>query len=227
MSKKEHAVIDDGMCPDLVKGADFDGYIGIPTIKKPDKIIIPSGIVPFTYRNRAKDSTEAIGFFEMDENFAQVLRNPYDYDEEFKGRIIISPDCSLYNDAPYSTAVSNTYRNRALGYHYQQIGAYVIPLIRWGNRLTYKDDLFPDKLAFLGVEKHSIYAIGSYGCIQSKNEKRIFKEGLAEMIATLEPEVVLVYGSMSKAVFDDFRGTTEFILYPDWTTRCHGGGLDG
>ena len=58
-------------------------------------------------------------------------------------------------------------------------------------------------------------------------KKRIFKEGLDEMIATLEPEVVLVYGSMSKTVFDDFRGTTEFVLYPDWTTRCHGGGLDG
>ena len=228
MSNKNHAFIDDGMRPDLVKGADFDGYAGIPTIKKPDKdgIIIPTGIVPFSYRKRASD-TNAIGFYEMDEKFYDVLRNPEAYDEEFKGKIIISPDCSLYRDAPYAVAVSNTYRNRAIGYHFQQIGAYVIPQIRWGNRLTYKDDIFPDKLAFLGVEKRSIYAIGTYGCIQSKEDKHVFKEGLEEMLITLEPLVVLVYGSMPGSVFDDYRSSTKFVQYPDWTTLRHGGGIHG
>mgnify|MGYP004502288109 CR=1 FL=1 len=33
--KKRKATIDDGMNPELVKGADFDGYLGIPMIKKP------------------------------------------------------------------------------------------------------------------------------------------------------------------------------------------------
>lgn len=31
--KKRKATIDDGMNPELVKGADFDGYLGIPMIK--------------------------------------------------------------------------------------------------------------------------------------------------------------------------------------------------
>lgn len=227
MAKFKRAVFDDGMCPDLVKGADFDGYAGIPVIKKPEEIIIPSGIVPFNERSKVTDKSVAISFNIMDENFADVLRNPYAFDEEFKDRIIITPDCSLYRDAPYAVAVVNTYRNRAIGYHYQQIGAYVIPQIRWGNRLTYKDNLFPDKLAFLGVEKHSIYAIGTYGCIQSKENKQYFREGLEELLITLEPEVLLVYGAMPGKVFDDYRNETKFVHYPDWTTKQHGGGSNG
>ena len=229
MSNNNKAIIDDGMCPNLVMGADFDGFTGIPVIKKPDKIIIPSRIVPFSIAKRKKDikNTDAIGFYEMDEEFAEVLRNPYAFDEMFKGKILISIDASLYRDAPYAVSVSNTYRNRAIGYHYQQIGAYVIPQIRWGNRLTYKDDLFPDKLAFLGVEKHSIYAIGTYGCIKTKEDKFYFKEGLEELIKTLEPEVLLVYGGMPKDVFDDYRKDTRFVHYPDWTTLKHGGGQNG
>ena len=36
---KRKATIDDGMNPELVRGADFDGYNGIPIIKKPTEII--------------------------------------------------------------------------------------------------------------------------------------------------------------------------------------------
>lgn len=43
-NKNRKAVIDDGMNPELVRGADFDGYNGIPIIKKPDEIIIPKCI---------------------------------------------------------------------------------------------------------------------------------------------------------------------------------------
>jgi len=47
------------------------------------------------------------------------------------------------------------------------------------------------------------------------------------MLFELEPEVVLVYGSMPHSVFDDYRSTTRFVQYPDWTTRCHGGSSNG
>ena len=43
------------------------------------------------------------------------------------------------------------------------------------------------------------------------------------MLDTLEPEVVLVYGAMPSDVFGDYLHCTEFIKYPDWTTRMHGG----
>lgn len=221
MSAKNKAVIDDGMCPDLIVGADFDGFTGIPIIKKPEEIIIPKRIVPFSKSKEATDALDAIGFFEMDIDFAEILRNTTMYSELLKGKIVITPDCSLYYGAPYAVAMANIYRDRAIGYFLQKNGAYVIPRIRWSNEITFTDSLFPDKLAFLGVEKHGIYAIGTYGCIQTKEEKRVFKLGLKAMIEELEPEVVLVYGAMPKDVFEEFMGLTRFVRYDDWTTLCH------
>ena len=46
--ERRKAIIDDGMNPEFVKDARFDGYMGIPLIKRPTKVIIPSDIVPFT-----------------------------------------------------------------------------------------------------------------------------------------------------------------------------------
>ena len=135
--KKYKAIIDDGCNPELVTGAEFDLPLGIPIIKAPSKIIIPPGITPFSMRDRAPSYEEAIGFHEMDVNFAEVLREPERYVDDF-GRFaaLISPDCSLDRDAPLSVQLINVYRNRAIGGYYQRRGQYVIPQIRWGNEYT-------------------------------------------------------------------------------------------
>jgi hypothetical protein len=137
--KKRKAIIDDGMNSELVYGADFDGYLGIPLIRKPDKLIIPSDIVPFTKRNRTNSENVAIGFYEMDTEFANVLISPENYIEEFckqplvtpeSVKSVLSPDCSLYRGAPLAVQISNVYRNRAIGYYYQSHGAYIIPQVQ-------------------------------------------------------------------------------------------------
>ena len=43
------------------------------------------------------------------------------------------------------------------------------------------------------------------------------------MMDTLEPVVVLVYGSMPEKVFGQYMKYAKFVQYPDWTTRMHGG----
>ncbi len=221
---KNKAIIDDGCNPDLVAGAEFDLPLGIPIIKAPDRIIIPKRIVPFSSRNRAQDFDEAIGFHEMDVNFSDVLRAPEKYINDF-GRFeaLISPDCSLYRDAPLSVQLTNVYRNRAIGSYYQRRGLYVIPQIRWGNEYTYTKLYFPERIAFLGVQKKSIVAIGTYGCICGKENKYHFTAGLEEMLETLEPEVVLVYGPKPGEVFGQYESYARFIQYNDWTTRAHTG----
>ena len=220
--KKYKAIIDDGCNPELVTGAEFDLPLGIPIITAPSKIIIPPGITPFSMRDRAPSYEEAIGFHEMDVNFAEVLREPERYVDDF-GRFaaLISPDCSLYRDAPLSVQLINVYRNRAIGGYYQRRGQYVIPQIRWGNEYTYTTKYFPEKIAFLGAEKHSILAIGTYGCFIGRENKYHFEAGLAAMMETLEPKVVLVYGSMPEKIFGDYLKCAQFIRYPDWTTRVH------
>lgn len=182
------AIIDDGMNPELVLGADFDGCLGIPIIKRPEQLIIPTGIAPFSARNRAELQTDAIGFYELDNEFAEVLISPEKYVDEFckhllitpeKIHPILSPDCSLYRNAPLAVQIANVYRNRAIGSYYQRHGAYVIPQIRWGNELTYTTKVLPEPVAFLGAEKHSIIAIGTYGCFRTKDDKYHFEAGLS------------------------------------------------
>lgn len=222
---KRRAVIDDGMNPELVRGARFDGIFEIPIIEKPSRIFVPSAIVPFSQRNRVADKASvAVGFYEMDVNFAEVLRNPERFTDEFRQfGAIISLDCSLYRDMPFAAQVTNVYRNRAVGCYWQRCGCNMIPQVRWGSKETYAPKLFKETIAFSGVERHSIVAIGTYGCIKGAENEEHFKAGLAAMLDELAPEIVLVYGSMPSAVFDDFRSLTKFVQYPDWTTLKHQG----
>ena len=134
-------------------------------------------------------------------------------------KLFVSPDCSLYRNAPLAVQISNVYRNRAIGVYYQNNGTYVIPQIRWGNELTYTTKLLPEPVSFLGVEKHSIVAVGTYGCFRTSDDKYHFEAGLAAMMESLEPEIVLVYGSMNKKVFGPYLSSAQFVAYPDWITR--------
>ncbi len=224
MMRKIKANLDDGCNPELVAGATFALPLGIPIIKAPPQIIIPEGITPFSVRHRAPSFNEAIGFYEKDINFAEVLRSPQDFIDDFsRFKALISPDCSLYRDAPLAVQLSNIYRNRAVGSYYQRRGQYVIPQIRWGDEYTYTTKYFPEKIAFLGAEKRSIVAIGTYGCFDGRENKYYFSAGLDAMMETLEPQVVLVYGSMPEKIFGKYMNYAKFVHYPDWTTRMHGG----
>lgn len=113
----------------------------------------------------------------------------------------------------------NTYKSQAIGCYYQFRGAYVIPQIRWGNSLTYTTEALPERLAFLGVEKHSIVAIGTYGCIRTADDKREFQAGLDAMMEALEPKIVLIYGPMPDRIFKPFEHAATFHQYDDWTSR--------
>ena len=217
------ATLDDGCNPELVANAIFDGILEVPTIKANKHIYIPKGITPFSHRDKSIDpSNEAVGFFEMDENFSGILISPDKYDSEIsKFGAFITPDCSLYRSAPLPVQIINIYRNRAVGVRYQERGEYVITQVRWGNELTYTTKYFKEKIAFLGAPKKSIIAIGTYGCIQKKEDKYHFEAGLFEMMQTLEPKVVLVYGSAPEKVFGQYESNTKFVVYPDWTSKKH------
>ncbi len=229
MSKlKRRAILDDGCNPELVVNAVFNGVMDMPVIKAPKHIFIPEGIVPYSewdkeyVKKKINPQNEAIGYFEKDEHFSDILINP---DEQLNKicefGAFITPDCSLYRSAPLPVQIINIYRNRVIGAYYQKKGIYVIPQVRWGNELTYTLNYFPERIAFLGIEKYGIVAIGPYGCIKTKEDKYYFEAGLYEMLQALEPKVVLVYGSLTKQIYDKYENLTQFILYPDWITRMH------
>jgi hypothetical protein len=220
---KLKAAIDDGFQPELVKKAHFEGIFEIPVIDKPKKIFIPSGFTPFSRRNEAPTDKEAIGFFEKDPMFADVLRNPQNYVEEFKKRpAIISPDCSLYRDAPLAVQIANVYKKNAISHYWQTQGINVFALVRWGSRDTYTTDVLPEPIAFAGIPHNSIIVISTYGCLKTNNDKYHFESGLEECLKTLTPRIVLVHGAMPMKIFKPYLKSTEFHHYLNWISRKKG-----
>lgn len=222
MSKKRN-IIDDGFRADLVRTAEFMGVFEIPAIKAPTEFVIPKDTIPFSLRGQTKDYSEFIVFYEHDIKFADILTATDDYLDElmnFPG--VISPDCSLYRDMPLVLQIANTYMNRAVGHYLQSKGIYVIPNVRWGDERTYTTCVLPEKIAFVGLPKHSIVSVGTYGCIQSRENKHYFKEGLRALIEELQPEIILVYGGMPDEIFNEFKDKTKFIQYSDWISKKKG-----
>lgn len=224
MKQRAKAVIDDGFQPELAKDAEFEGIFEIPTLKKANLLDLPEGITPFSRRQEAPTENEALGFFELDVRFADLLRNPAKYVNLLrKFAAVITPDCSLYRDAPFAVQLCNIYRRQAMGHFWQRQGLNVLALVRWGSPDTYTTKRFPEAAAFAGVPHKAPIVISTYGCIKSRDDKYHFEAGLAECLGTLEPSVVLVHGAMPRGVFAPYEGNVEFRHYNDWITRRKGG----
>lgn len=224
MSQNKNFVIDDGFRADLVRSAEFKGIFEIPYINPPRKIILPKDTIPFSLMNRSKNYNEFVVFYEHDARFTDIITFTDRYlDDLKKFPGVISPDCSLYRDMPLVLQIANTYMNRAIGHYLQIHGIYVIPNVRWGDERSYTTSILPEKFAFIGIPKHSIVSVGTYGCIQSRENKRYFREGLIAMLDELEPEYVLVYGSMPDEIFADLMERTTFVQYKDWISKKKGG----
>ena len=211
----------DGFNPELVYGATFDGIFEIPHVYAPKKINIPSSVIPFSMRNRSQAQEEIVHFYEHDAKFADILEdieNKTAELSEFRG--VITPDFSLYRDMPLTHQISNTYFNRAVGCYLQSKGLYVIPNIRWGDERSYSRIFGANEIpfAFAGVDRYSIVSVGTYGCMKNRENRFFFSEGLNAMLYELEPEFVLVYGSMPDEIFGPHEGKTTFVHFPDWTS---------
>ena len=175
MGRKIETLVDEGFRISLVETAFFDGKFEIPHIDAPKKLIVPQGMIPFSQRDRSAGCRDFVCFYEHDANFRDILTHTEDFVDDLKRFPgIVSPDCSLYIDAPLCVQISGIYLNRAIGYYLGQQGIYVIPNIRWGDERTYTDSFLGEKIAFQGVDKHSIVSIGTYGQINTAEAKRYF-----------------------------------------------------
>ena len=214
--------IDDGCNPELAIGAQFDGNLEIPILNPPNDLSIPSGLTPFSKRKYALGTNNAICFFEHEHIFSNILKQPNMYLKDLtRFKFVISMDNSLYIDAPLAVQVTNLYRRQIVSSYLQRNGINIIPLVRWGNDLTFTTKYFPEKIAFLGIPKESIVAIGSYGCLKKKIHRHIFAKGLAAMMETLNPKIILVYGGMPVSIFGQYMSKARFIQYPDWISNVH------
>ncbi len=219
-------IIDDGFNAELVETAIFTGLLEIPLIKNPSEFIIPKGMIPFTECNKSETHEEFVCFYEHDLCFRDILTATKEQIaklKQFKG--VISPDCSLYYDMPLVLQMTNTYLNRQVGHYLQTQGLNVIPNVRWGDERTYTR-ILPDEppFAFLGLEKHGIYSLGTYGCCKSAEYKHHLREGLRSFIKEINPKIILVYGAMPDSIFGEFKKDVQFVHFDNWTKLQHNKG---
>lgn len=218
-------IIDDGFNAELVETAIFAGFLEIPVIRNPKDVELSENLLPYDQLSKTDNFSEIVHCYIYDKKFKSLIVNIKDNVEKLKKfKAVISVDCSLYYDMPLVLQMTNVYLSHQVGHYLQTQGITVIPNVRWGDERSYTR-ILPDEppLAFLGYEKNGIYAIGTYGCCQSREEKYHIKEGLRSMIKELEPKTVLVYGPMPSVVFDEFNNIgVNFIHYENWTRTKRG-----
>ena len=125
---------------------------------------------------------------------------------------VITPDFSTYQDFPEPIKIYNTYRMRAFGYWLGTNGVKVINNVRWGTSETWR-------YCWDGIPKHSIVAIGTTGGSPRKMvDRKRFEEGLHELICTLQPNVIIVYGSANYKCFEGLKKEgIKIVPYPSRT----------
>ena len=211
--------------PELVEGATFDD-LDIPFCPTTAKAV-PQNIITYEEAKRIyKKNIKNDPYFKCND-FVCFYIDDYKFDtfkgvwfspikalkilSHFKG--IITPDFSTYLDFPYPLKIWNTYRMRAFGYWCGKQGLEVINNIRGSiNEYSY---------CFRGVQLKSIVCIGTVGSGLKLIENRDqFSKWLLQMVNTLRPEIILVYGSSNYKCFDEVQklGVT-IVSYESKTSK--------
>ncbi len=113
--------------------------------------------------------------------------------KHYKG--IITPDFSTYIDFPEPLKLYNTYRMRAFGYIAGKYGLEVINNVRWDSSNNYA-------YCFEGIPRNTIVAIGTVASqLKLKENRPQFEGGFWKMVETLQPQLIIVYGSSNYHCF--------------------------
>ena len=202
---------------DLLAGRIPSGPLGMPLVKRTQSV--PKRIIAFDEALRADSHDAWVHFFENDDKFIRLARRPWHYLEklkQFEG--VIMPDFTVFWGPDLHLQIQSMSLNRTIASWLQRNGVDVIANPRWGTPETYD-------WAFSAIEPGGICAIGAEGCVQKPRERRVFLEGIPELIRRLKPAGVVVYGSLQDSVQEPLR-TAEIPIYhfPSRTTVAHGGG---
>ena len=180
----------------------------IPKIP-PNRIITFSEAINF----QGDLSKYYVCFYAQDGTFERVRRNPKKYNSFFKRCAgLIGFDYSIHSDMPIIKQKAQINDNLSLTYYYGKQGNKVIPNLRCGI-----DELLPEFLS--AIPKHSLVAVGTYGFIKEKHQKSEWYCFIKDIIAYLEPSGIIVYGTLTQNIIDDFGSSTKFYLYDSWSAR--------
>ena len=223
MSNLTKCKVDDLLQSYLVKDACYDGVLEIPKLKPFKGNLNVNALVPFSERKRFGNPKYALAFFEQDKRFKEAITSPEKFTEEIKKfKFVVSPDCSMYRDAPLVAQLSNLYNSRKVSYYWQANGVNILPLVRWGGDLTYTTQCFHKPPSFMGIEKNSPVCVSNYGCYKSKADKFYFREGFKSMLKYLKPSAVVLYGAYDLQLEKlSKKSTCKIIRFTNWSNYIH------
>ncbi len=215
-------IIDDGYYPWLVRTATYDSLLEMPIIKAPRRLVIPSKLIPYSKINCSDDKKECIHLYEPDVDLQGILSDPEQAIQKiypFKG--LITPECVGYKQLEPLPQMLQTYLSRAFGHYFQEQGVEVIPAIQWGDESSYTPTIADIPYAFLGVEKNSIVSINAQGSLGSTENRRSFYGGLQAMVKYIQPEVIIIYGSLPLHQLPEIPANIQCIYFNDTGTRSN------
>ena len=202
------SIIDDGFRHELVEGALFEGPFDIPVIKPlPDSVPFPEALVPFDKRYQTRDYHQWLHCYLFDFRFRQLITNTEKHVNTvrpFDG--FITPNPSLYRDAPIAVQIANTYLNRAVCHYMQHHGIPTIANIRWSDERSFD-------FAFAGAPCQSIIATSNHGSLRGRENLYWFERGFDEMVCRLSPKRVILHGNATKGLLERYPDTA-IAVYP-------------
>lgn len=210
---KENKCVPDSFGAYLIKNARFSKQEEYPIIES--RMIannIPSKIMPFqkaiTFKGDLSDTF--ICTYSPDASFERIRRSPKRYLDFFKRTAgLIGFDYSIHSDMPIVKQKSQIFDNLALTYYYGDNGIPIIPNLRSGV-----DELTPEFLECIPQE--STVAIGTHGFIKRASEKYEWYCFLDNVISTIHPANIVVYGTLNNKMFSEFKTQTNIVCYPSW-----------
>jgi len=157
-------------------------------------------------KNETKDQDATVHFFESDVRFDEVWRRPDSYLSEIgQYAQVMTPDFRMDWTAALPLQILNTFRTRWCGWYWQQHGMTVIPTVSWSDERSYD-------FCFSGLPEDSVLAVSTVGC---RDKQEQFIAGFNQMLARLNPEVVICYGEPFAEM-----SNTELVVVPySRTTR--------
>ena len=162
-----------------------------------------------------------VHFYLDDQKFIGERKGIWSHPEEALSVIercsgMITPDFSTYIDFPDPIKREATYRMRAFGYYVGKQGISVINNVRWGTSDSWE-------YCFDGISRNSIVAIGTVASgIRKVDNRPLFEEGLTRMIETLDPSILVIYGSSQNERIKQLKGAGVNILaFPSETNEAY------
>ena len=150
--------------------------------------VIPERLRAFTFCKNSTDEQVGIHFFIDDHRFSWCWSDPNKYIPMLKRfACVLTPDFSVYVDMPLPLQRFNTFRNRAVGWIWQQQSIEVIPTLRWGFPESYE-------FCFDGLPQGGVVALSTLGLMVNEECIELFREGAAEGVRRSQPSAILAYG---------------------------------